>query len=58
MALETAEAIDLDSWSGCAAIFAIIPTLVINPREKTHGRTAITYYTVLIKLSHGFTDIK
>ena len=29
-ALETAEAIDIDNWSGCVAIFAIIPALVTH----------------------------
>ena len=38
-ALETAEAIDLDSWSGCVAIFAIIPALVTH--VPSH---AVTYY--------------
>ena len=41
-ALDTAEAIDLDSWSGCVSIFAITPALV-NPRAKSHGRAAVTY---------------
>ena len=44
-ALETAEAIDLDSWSGCVAIFAIIPALVTHVVvPKSHGRVAVTYY--------------
>ena len=38
-ALETLEAIDLDSWSGCVAIFAIIPALVTH--VPSH---AVTYY--------------
>ena len=37
--LETAKAIDLDSWSGCVAIFAIIPALATH--VPSH---AVTYY--------------
>ena len=42
--LETAEAIDLDSWSGCVAIFAITPALVIHaPSHMEALRLLITY---------------
>ena len=43
-ALETAEAIDLKSWSGCVAIFAIIPALVTHvPSHMDVLRLLITY---------------
>ena len=43
-ALETAEAIDLESWSGCVAIFAIIPALVTHvPSHMDVLRLLITY---------------
>ena len=44
-ALETAEAIDLDSWSGCVAIFVITPMLVTHmPSHMDVLRLLITYY--------------
>jgi len=43
-ALENAEAIDLDSWSGCVAIFAITPALVTHvPSHMDALRLLITY---------------
>ena len=50
-ALETLEAIDLDSWFGCVALFCDY-SRGSNPRAKSRG------YLLLIKLNHGFTDIK
>ena len=42
--LETTEAIDLDSWSGCVTIFAITTALVIHvPSHIEALRLLITY---------------
>jgi len=43
-ALQTTEAIDLDRWSGCVAIFAITPALVLQgPSHMDALRLLINY---------------